>query len=234
MGYSPVLSMLTAAFEISVAVWALSGSGRKPIIRTMTAILFLLAGYQILEMLICSSPSASGVLPRLAFIDVSWLPPMGLLLIAQFPAGRSRVAYRYAQLMFSLALAFSAWIAFDRSFATDPVCRVVLAQYSHSAMPYLAYGTFYWLGLAGMVFLSAYGAAVSNASDQRRSFLYILGGTLGFIIPSLLTAWLAPPDGAFASLMCHYALVFAIALARLTYLERRKAYTMPGAITQHN
>lgn len=234
MGYSPVLSMLTAAFEVIVAVWALSGPGRKPIIRTMTAILFLLAGYQILETLICVSPSTSDVLPRLAFINVSWLPPTGLLLIAQFRAGQSRVTYRYAQLMFLLALGFSAWIAFDRGFATDPVCRVVLAQYSHPAMPYLAYGTFYWLGLAGMVFLSAYGAAVSGASDQRRSLLYILGGTLGFIIPSLLTAWLAPPDGAFASLMCHYALVFAITLTRLIYLERRKAYTVPGAITQHN
>ncbi len=82
MTYSPVLAMVTAAFEIAAAVWVLRGPGRRAILRTTAAILVFLAGYQIVEVAICSAAPGYGFLPRLAFMVVSWLPPLGILLVA--------------------------------------------------------------------------------------------------------------------------------------------------------
>src|SRR5512136_1228108 len=90
MHYSPILGIATAAFEILVALWALTGPGRRDIVRITSAVLLLLAGYQLTEVLICAADPAYGFLPRLAFIDVTWLPPLGLLLCSRLFAPRSR------------------------------------------------------------------------------------------------------------------------------------------------
>jgi hypothetical protein len=71
MQYSPVLAMVTAAFEIGAAVWVLRGPGRKAVLRTTAAILFFLAGYQVVEVAICSLAPGYGFLPRLAFTVVT-------------------------------------------------------------------------------------------------------------------------------------------------------------------
>ena len=102
MEYNPLLSVLTAAVEIGGAVWALNGPGRKPLIRTTASILLFLAGYQIVEAVFCTGllPFTGSLLPRLAFIVVAWLPPMGLLLVAQLYPSATRGLYRYAYAMF--------------------------------------------------------------------------------------------------------------------------------------
>ncbi len=133
MAYTSALSVMTALFEVTVGLWALSGPGRRDVVRPASVILFLLAIYQILEVLICAGSSVSAFLPQLAFINVTWLPPMGVLLATQLYSPVPRVARRYARAMLGLAAAFSGWIAFHPGFASDPVCQVVFARYSHPA-----------------------------------------------------------------------------------------------------
>ncbi len=117
---------------------------------------------------------------------------------------------------------FSFWIAAHPGFASEPVCQVVFARYAHTPTPYLAYGAFYWVGLLGMVLLAGHGATYSADPHDRRLSTQLLIGSLAFILPSLLTSWVFRiPEGAFASIMCHYALLLAVFLARLLYLERR-------------
>lgn len=64
------------------AVWVPSGPDRKAILRTTAVILLFLAGYQIVEVGICSVAPGYGFLPRLAFMVVTWLPPIGIPLSA--------------------------------------------------------------------------------------------------------------------------------------------------------
>jgi hypothetical protein len=45
MDYNPILSIGNATLEVGAAVWALRGLGRKPIIQTVSSILFFLAAY---------------------------------------------------------------------------------------------------------------------------------------------------------------------------------------------
>jgi hypothetical protein len=160
MDYSPGLAIATACFEISVAVWALRGPGERSIIRTTGAILLLLATYQIIEVSICSNVSAAGFLPQLAFIAVTWLPPLGLVLIAKLYRPRSRMLYGNAYSMIAVALGIVVWIALDRGFVSISVCTAVFARYNTAIPRFMLYSGFYWLGLLGMILFSGYGVNV--------------------------------------------------------------------------
>ena len=58
----------------------------------------------------------------------------------------------------------------------------------------------------------------------RRLFAELRTGSVGFIVPSLLTTWFVPTaTGALPSIMCHFALVLAIFLTRMVAFERKLA-----------
>jgi len=227
MDYSPILAIGTAAFEIIVAGWAFAARPKaesRGIIRTTSAILLLLAGYQLAEVAICANVAVAGFLPRLAFVIVTWLPPLGLLLIAQLRRPRSRTFNGSAYAMLAAAAGIVVWIVVDRSFASASVCNAVYARYTHAMPSFLVYSSFYWLGLAGMIGFSAYGAMTSEDPRRRQQLVQVFVGTTGFLALSILTSWFVPPArGALPSIMCHFALLFAVCLTRLIYLERKPA-----------
>ncbi|MCD6117530.1 hypothetical protein J7K93_10980 [bacterium] len=222
MGYSPILSVITAIFEISAAIWALSGRGRKTIIYTASAILILLAGYQILEAVICTSWNGLFLL-KLAFIDVAWLPPAGLLLISHLFTGKNqKTILIFSVFMFLSAAGIVVWIFLDNGFVVDSVCRVVFAQYSNPMPKYLYYSGFYWIGLFSMMLLSAMGMGKVNKNPDKKQLKLLLLGSILFIVLSLITVLIfSGMQGTLASVMCHFALFFAIFITRLIYLERK-------------
>lgn len=222
MSYSPILAIATALFEITVAVWALRGPGRKPILRTTSAILLLLAAYQLVEVLVCSRAPVYGFMPQMAFIVVTWLPPLGLLLIAQLSPSQSTINYAISYFMLAVAFSIVVWIALDDRFVSDSVCNIVYAKYSNPLPRFRIYSWFYWAGLFGMVTLSALGLRNSPQSSERLLLKSVLLGSLGFIVPGVIvTRFVAPAQGALPSILCHFALVLAIFLARLISQEKR-------------
>lgn len=227
MDYSPILAIVTAAFEIIVAGWAFatrSEAESRGIIRTTGAILLLLAGYQLAEVAICADVATAGFLPRLAFIVVTWLPPLGLLLIAQLRRPRSRIFGGSAYAMLAAAAGIVVWIVVDRSFASASVCSAVYARYTHAVPRFLVYSSFYWLGLLGMIVFSGHGAITSQDLRRRQQLFQVFVGTTGFVAFSMLTSWFVPPArGALPSIMCHFALLLAACLTRLVVLERKPA-----------
>ena len=224
MDYSPGLAMATALFEIAVAVWALRGPGERSIIRTTGAILLLLATYQVIEVSICANTAAAGFLPRLAFIAVTWLPPLGLLLIAKLHRPRSRLAYGNAYSMLALALGVVVWIVLDKGFVSSSVCSALFARYTNPMPRFTLYSGFYWLGLLGMIVHSGYGVRVCRDPHRRRLLFQVFAGTTAFVLPALVVSrYVAPAEGALPSVMCHFALILAVFLTRLVYLERRPA-----------
>lgn len=224
MDYSPGLALATASFEIAVAFWALGGTGDRSITRTTAAILALLATYQIIEVGICSNASAAGFLPRLAFIAVAWLPPLGMLLIANIHRPRSRMAYSNAYFMLAAALGIVVWIALDRAFVSSSVCQALFAYYTNPMPRFTLYAGFYWLGLLGMIVHSGYGMKTCPDPRRRRLLFQVFAGTLAFVLPSLLVSrYVSPARGSLPSVMCHFALILAFFLTRLVYLQRRSA-----------
>ncbi len=224
MDYSPGLAIATALFEIAVAVWALRGPGERSIIRTTGAILLLLATYQIIEVSICANPTAAGFLPRLAFIAVTWLPPLGLLLIAKLHRPRSRLANGNAYSMLAAALGIVVWIALDKGFVSASVCSALFAHYTNPMPRFTLYSGFYWLGLLGMIVHSGYGVKTCRDPHRRRLLFQVFAGTVAFVLPAFVVSrYVAPAEGALPSVMCHFALILALFLTRLVYLERQPA-----------
>lgn len=222
MNYSPGLAVATAFYEISIAFWALYGKGNRSIMRTVATILALLATYQILEVAICVDTSVAGFLPQLAFIAVTWLPPLGLLLIAKLQLPRSTAAYKSAYFMFAAASGMVLWITFDSAFVSSSVCRTLFASYTNPMPRFTVYAVFYWLGLVGMIVNSGYAMKNCHNPHRRRLLFQVFSGTVAFVVPSIaLSGYVAPAGGSMPSVMCHFALVLALFLTRLIYLERR-------------
>lgn len=222
VGYSPVLALVTGIYEVAIAVWALRGTGERRVLRVTALILALLGTYQFLEVLICANPAAAGFLPRLAFITVTWLPPLGLVLIARLSRPQLRTFHVSATCMLAAGAGMVLWILADQSFATASVCSAVYARYAHVAPRFMIYGVFYWLGLFGMVALSGYGILRSEDAHQKQLLQQVFYGTVGFVLPSVVISHFAPATrGALPSIMCHFALILALFLTRLVLLERR-------------
>ena len=225
MDYNPLLSIATATLEVGAAVWALRGPGRKPIIHTVSSILFFLAAYQIIEAIFCTgSPVTLAFLPKLAFIVVAWLPPTGLLLVARLYPTKTRTLYYFAYAMFIFCGALVASIAVDKAFVTATVCEIVFATYTNPTPLYHTYGLFYQSGLMSMLLLSAYGVTICRNDHQRLLLGQVLLGSIAFIFPALAGVVMLPiANNALPSILCHLALLLALFLIRLIWMERRMA-----------
>lgn len=220
--YSPLLSMLTAVFEIALAMMAFKSKGRKEIRYTSIVLLFLLASYQILETIICSGLQNIRFLFSFVFMIIIWLPPTGILLIFfLWPTGK-KFLLGYVFLLFVLSLFMVIWIIFSRDFVVATSCFWFFARFSNRKIIYLFYSILYELGLLSMIFLSAYGVINSTDFKQRKLLGQILLGSISFVVFSLLTVIAIPmTKGALPSIMCHYALLLAVFIGRLLYLENK-------------
>ncbi len=235
MDYNPLLSIATATLEIGAGIWALRGPGRRPIVRAAAAILFLLAGYQIVEAVFCTGLlSFSGsFLPRLAFIVVAWLPPTGLLLLARLYPTQKPYLHGYAYGMYLFCAGLVLGIAADPRFVTTSVCMIVFARYTNPTPLYQTYGLFYQSGLFGLLVLSALGVIASDDRRQRLLLGQLLLGSIAFIFPSLVTVAALPiAEDALPSIMCHFALLLALFLIRLVAIERRETLAEPAALPE--
>ena len=222
-GYSPSLALVTGVFEVVVAVWAFSSRGRRHILVPAGLILWFLAGYQFAEVWVCANP-ANTTAARLAFVDIVWLPPLGMWLVLRL-SGRVRSWLGYAILgYFAAAGVLSVWIFVEQDFVVKSVCEVVIAWHDNPTVLYDVYCAFYQFGLAAMLFGAALGLACTDDGVLRRHLVDVQMGTLGFVLPAMLVRIsLSGLEGAVPSIMCHFALVLAVFLTRLILRERRFA-----------
>jgi len=220
--YFPVVSLITAILEILLAGIAFKIKGRKKIRYTSAILLLLLASYQILEIFICRFSYNKLFLSRLAFIIIIWLPPTGILLISFLWPFGNRFVSGYFFLFSFLALLMVIWIIFSRKFITETICFTIFARYFNDKIIYLVYSILYEFGLLSMLFLSAFGTMYAKEQKQRKLLGQILVGTMSFVLFSLLTVIsISETKGALPSVMCHYALLLAIFVGRLLYLESK-------------
>lgn len=222
-GYSPMLAIATGSFELLAAAWVLRSPGRSAILRPIAGILVFLAGYQWLEVLACGTVSDT-TYARLALADVIWLPPLGVLLVSRLAAPGDRRLVWFGRGLFVMAAGLAAFIMTDSTFVRQTVCQTVIATYKTPGLVYQVYGAYYQFGLMAMIFGASYAMARVDDGLTRRHLSDVQMGTLGFVLPSLLTELVMPQYGSSTpSVMCHYALVLALLLTHLVWVERRHA-----------
>ncbi len=223
MNYSPILSIITAVFELSIIVWTLKSVKRTNVTVVSCAILLLLILYQILEVFVCSSETSSLLFSRLGFLVITWLPASGLLLICFLFPYRSKILLRFVQLMLLAAFLLNIWIISDPNFVKGTVCKIDFASYDSSSAKILIYGAYYQLGLLAMLVLSALGVIQTADGTKRKKMGQVLLGTISFVFPAMMLSIAYPPaDDSLTSVLCHFAIFLAIFLARLIFLEKKK------------
>ena len=221
IGYNPGLAIATGVFEFAAAGVAFLSPGRKRILNPMGIIFLILAGYQFAEVAVCSNPQNLWY-ARLAFFDITWLPPLTLWLVFQLSSPKNKWLLILPAGYFVSGLALSLWIFSDSSCITKSVCELVIARYTHPSPFDLIYGIFYQTGLALLVFWIA--AAMVYAGDimTRKHLANLQTGVLGFIFPSLAVRILMPESsGILPSVMCHFALILAVSLCFIIVRERK-------------
>jgi len=225
MQYSPLLAFITGLLEIGAGAWILisRSPGRRRILFPTGLIFLLLAGYQFAEVAVCARPE-NKFLTQLAFLDITWLPPLGLWLGGQISAPRNRWIRTAALVDLALALGMSIWILADPGAITKSVCQVVIARYFPGRMFEQIYGLFYQGSLVLTIFAGTAGMAAVDDPVRRRHWANLQAGLLGFMLPALAMSLLSPePDGLLPSVMCHFAIVLAVSLYFLALRERRAA-----------
>jgi hypothetical protein len=230
MKYSPVLALVTGILELGAGLWVLVGPrrGRRTITGPVGIIFLFLAGYQFAEVLVCAGPE-NRIWTRLAFLDITWLPPLGLWLCARLSAPGIRWLRPAAIADFGLGAAFSVWILVAPGAITKSVCGLVLARYFPTAVFDIAYALFYQISLLVIVFGAAAGMAAGHDHVLRKHLANLQAGLLGFILPALAVRILVREvqGDLIPSVMCHFAIVLAALLFVLVLRERRTTPPVP-------
>lgn len=226
MDYSPILSIITATLETGAAIWAFFARGRRSVRFSAGALLLLLAAYQVIEAVLCHDPARFTTLTRVAFMVVLWLPATGLLLITYLAPILRRFLRIYTTLFYLVALGLFIWMLIDKTPVGTSVCIVVFARFNGD-MPYVltwVYGVYYQLGLLNMLLISAIAVIKTSDAITREQIGQLLYGCLAFIVPAMMFVLLFPiADGAYASILCHFALFLAIFIFRILWLENKNA-----------
>ncbi len=162
-GYMPWLSLATAAFDISAAIWVLTGPGRRNIVRWTALLLFMLAGYQLAEVWVCANPDHL-IRAQLAFCEIVWLPSISVGLLIQYNGGAPRWVRALLGLSFVYCAGMCGWVLTHPDLFTGTICSTVLATFHHDVMAFqLAFGGFYEAGMFAM--LLGAGAVMKYADD---------------------------------------------------------------------
>jgi hypothetical protein len=207
--------------EVLAGIYTLSGSGRRTVLRPVGGILFLLAGYQFAEVAVCARPSAL-ILSRLAYLVITWLPPLGLWLAAVLAARGGKVLRSLSLCYLVAACGLAVWILADPGLISRSVCELVLTRYFPSAPFDVVYAIFYQTGILAIVLGSGMAIASSRDAVARKHLANLQMGILGFMFPAMAVRLIVAGRGdMLPSVMCHFAVILAASLVGLVVRERR-------------
>lgn len=174
----------------------------------------LLVSYQAMEFLMCSIELQNPFFPYLAFVIISFLPPLNLILV--FILTRNNNFYRTRYLIFLSAVFFVIYYVFKISQFAVTRCAVLYASY-HYPLGEL-YAFFYYLPILIAIILLA--GSAKKSVDKKIKFIskVLLAGNIFISIP-VIVGFALMYFGDYSliskieSIMCKFAFVYAICLA---------------------
>ncbi|HSL90461.1 MAG TPA: hypothetical protein VK870_14250, partial [Ignavibacteriaceae bacterium] len=127
MNWNGIVSLFIACIELLLLINLLSFTEKNRFNVTIIIIVALLFSYQFMEFLICMMGFDSSLFVYLAFIIISYLPPMGVILAASLNKVRSKFLY----LLFLPPLFFTIYyiIIIDKFILKG--CAVLYASYHY-------------------------------------------------------------------------------------------------------
>lgn len=211
MNWNGTVSLLIACLEFLLLFNLLVFAEKNKLNKIAITMVALLAAYQTMEFLMCQVELRSAFFPYLAFLIISFLPPLNLILILTLTHTLNLPRY----LFFIPAILFVIYYTFVIPEFAVTSCTVLYATY-HYPLGDL-YGFFYYLPiLISIILLIIF---IKKESDKKKKLvgMILLFGSVFISIPPVLGFTLMFAGSyllisAMESVMCKFAFVYALCL----------------------
>jgi len=218
MNWNGTLSLLIACLEVLLLINLLVFAEKNRLNKIVMMMVALLAGYQTMEFLMCQVELQFNFFPYMAFIIISFLPPLNLLLIltSAFTKVSADKLTLVKILIFIPAVFFMIYYTSLLPQFAVTSCTVLYATYHY---PYgELFGFFFYLPiLVSIVLLIRF---IRKESDKkiRKIGKVLLFGSVFISLPvvvgfTLMFAGNYSLISAIESIMCKFAFVYALCLS---------------------
>lgn len=208
--FSPFVMLLTLVTEVLLVLYMLIRYKLKPGTRWITLSIILLAIFQLAEYAICGTTWGNQRLfATVGYLAITLLPPVGLHIAAQ------AVGKKPKWLMATDAMGVLAAAAVTQNIIT-PLCGKNYAIFVINPIFDGLYTIYYFsLILLGLVVFIRW-MKYARKLDTQRHLLGLILGYLAFVVPAAIVTIIKPEAVlALPSIMCGFALVYALILATM-------------------
>lgn len=210
--WNGTVSLLIACIEVVLVFNLIVFSEKNRLNKIAIVIITLLAAYQILEFLMCGIELQSSFFPYSAFVIISFLPPLNLILTLSLTRTLNRSSY----VIFIPAILFVAYYTFVIPEFAVTSCTVLYATYNYPLGD--LYGFFYYLPiLISIVLLISF---IKKEGDKKTKLIgkVLLFGSIFISLPvvvgfTLMFLGSYSLVSAMESVMCKFAFVYALCLS---------------------
>jgi len=214
-------SLLIACLELILLINLLIFSEKNRFNKTAMMMLFVLLIYQSLEFLICLAGLNSSFVVYLAFVDISFLPPLGLILLFRL----FNYENKFSNLIFLPAIGFTVYYAVIIEQFHVTSCAVLYASYNYPLGE--LYGAFYYLPIViSMIWLIK---TIRSNGEKKEKFIskILLTGNLIISIPVIIGFVLMISGNYYLiskmeSIMCKFAFFYAVCLGIVCLYNSKK------------
>ncbi|MGD1006297.1 MAG: hypothetical protein ABR980_03580 [Ignavibacteriaceae bacterium] len=216
-------SLLLACMEFILLLNLLIFSEKNKINFLGIILVGILAVYQALEFLMCALNLKYSYMAYLAFLDISFLPPLNLYFILKY----FRRNHKLNKALFIPALAFAVYYYLVMDKFAVVSCSVLYASYSYPLGSF--YGFFYYAPVVYAIIFLCIRIRQTNDETKKKLSKILLGGLLFVSLPVIAAFILLAfhNDKLLAvteSIMCKFAFVYAVCLGYFTLINKKAVY----------
>jgi hypothetical protein len=212
-----IISLFIACIEVLLVVNLLVFAQKNDLNVKAIILILLLALYQVLEFLICFLGWQSSLMIYLAFADITFLPPLGLLIILQFWNYKSKLY----NLIYIPAVFFVLFYLFVINKFAVTKCTVLYATYNYPLGD--AYGLFYYLPIVALIILLILKIKAGVDKDKIRLSKIILSGYFFLTIPIIIGVMISFSfTDLIESIMCKLGFIVALCFSYFILKNRHE------------
>lgn len=203
-----ILSLFIFCIEFILLLNLLFFADRNRTNRLAMLMIFVLAAYQFFEFLICNRVINSSMSAYIAFVNLSMLPPIGLIMVLAF---YNKLAKRHYLVFLPAAILLLYYATMISDFKVVK-CSFFYAMYNYPLGD--LYGLIYYTPVLATIYYLV--KIIKENKNDEKAFLskVLVVGYLLFLIPSIIAAILYPEFlKMIESVMCKFAFVFACCLS---------------------
>lgn len=209
--FSPPVMIATFAIEIGLLLYVLIRYRMTPLTRIVAATLFCLALFQFAEFNVCEGEAGlHEIYSRIGFVAITLLPPLGIHLV-QTIAGRGSKYLPWVA--YGTGILFAAVFTLNSAAFQGHACAGNYAVFQIAdGLGGLYFGYYYFWLLVGICLALYYAASADKRT--REALLLQTFGYLSFILPTGMVNAVNPSSiRAIPSIMCGFAVIYAVILA---------------------